>query len=271
MALCLYKFWRSPERGTLPCCKTEIRTGHEIRKMLSRSCLKRSLLLGGKAGCLFGVFFFWAGSLPGQETTNRFEKEIERLEARIFDPPPGPIVFYGSSSFRLWKSLEQDFRSYEVLNCGFGGACITDCVTFASRLVLPLKPSAVVIYAGDNDLALGTSADQAFDSFCQLFHILRDGSDKPFIAFVSVKACPARIRFLANIQRYNALVREFMSQQPRCDFIDLYSDLLGPDKKPVISLFQNDHIHLNTDGYQILRRDIAQFLRDEFPKRLATQ
>jgi lysophospholipase L1-like esterase len=62
-----------------------------------------------------------------------------------------------------------------------------------------------------------------------------------------------------------------MSQQPRCDFIDLYSDLLGPDKKPVISLFQGDLIHLNTNGYQILRRDIAQFLRDDFPKSLATQ
>jgi lysophospholipase L1-like esterase len=245
--------------------------------MLSLGCLKRSLLLGGKAGCFLGIFFFWAGGMLGQETTvaqettNRFENEIERLEAKIFDPPPGPIVFYGSSSFRLWKSLEQDFRSYEVLNCGFGGACLPDCVAFAPRLILPLKPSAVVIYAGDNDLALGISAEQAFDSFCQLFHILRDGSDKPFIAFVSVKACPARIRFLANIQRYNALVREFMSQQPRCDFIDLYSDLLGPDKMPLISLFQADHVHLNTDGYQILRRDIAQFLRDDFPKRLATQ
>ena len=62
-----------------------------------------------------------------------------------------------------------------------------------------------------------------------------------------------------------------MSQQPRCDFIDLYTDLFGPDKKLQISLFQNDQIHLSTDGYQILRRDIAQFLRDEFPKRLATQ
>jgi lysophospholipase L1-like esterase len=260
-----------PNGSLLLCGKTEIRAGREKRKMLTLNWLKRRLLLGGTAGCLFGVFFFCAGSTLGQQTTNRFENEIERLEARIFDPPPGPIVFYGSSSFRLWKSLEQDFRSYEVLNCGFGGACLTDCVAFAPRLVLPLKPSAVVIYAGDNDLALGVSAEQAFDSFCQLFHILRDSSDKPFIAFVSVKACPARIRFLASIQRYNALVREFMSQQPRCDFIDLYSDLLGPDKKPVISLFQNDQIHLNTDGYQILRRDIAQFLRDDFPKSLATQ
>jgi lysophospholipase L1-like esterase len=262
---------RFPAGVSLLCGKTKIRAGREKRKMLSQSWLKRSLLLGGKAGCLFGFFLLWTGSMLGQETTNRFEKEIERLEAKIFDPPPGPIVFYGSSSFRLWKSLEQDFRSYEVLNCGFGGACITDCVAFAPRLILPLKPSAVVIYAGDNDLSLGISAEQAFDSFCQLFHILRDGSDKPFIAFVSVKACPARIRFLANIQRYNALVREFMSEQPRCDFIDLYSDLLGPDKKPLISLFQNDQIHLSSAGYQILRRDIAQFLSDEFPKRLATQ
>jgi lysophospholipase L1-like esterase len=250
---------------------------------LKQSLFRQSLGLGGSVGCLFVLIFLWAGRLVGQQNngrsesqidTSRLESEIERLEAKIFDPPPGPIVFYGSSSFRLWKSLEQDFRSYEVLNCGFGGACLADCVAFAPRLILPLKPSAVVLYAGDNDLALGISAEQAFDSFCQLFHILRDGSDssqKPFIAFVSVKACPARIRFLASIQRYNALVREFMSQQPRCDFIDLYSDLLGPDKKPLISLFQNDQIHLSTDGYQILRRDIAQFLRDDFPKRLATQ
>ena len=127
---------------------------------LKKSLLLRSLLLGGNAWCLFVLIFLSASRLVGQEIkswsesqidTTRFETEIERLEARIFDPPPGPIVFYGSSSFRLWKSLEQDFRSFEVLNCGFGGACLPDCVAFAPRLVLPLKPSAVVIYAGDND------------------------------------------------------------------------------------------------------------------------
>ena len=234
--------------------------------------LKTDCSLAMGAGCLIFAIFFWSNIAFSQEPQpNRFEKEIEKLEANIFDPPPGPIVFYGSSSFRLWKSLEQDFRSYEVLNCGFGGACLPDCVAFASRLVLPLKPSAVVIYAGDNDLALGTPPEQAFDSFCQLFHLLRASSPSPFIAFVSVKVCPARVRFLGNIQRYNQLVRDFLQDQPRCDYIDLYSDLLGPDKKPLVSLFRSDQIHLSADGYQILRRDISQFLRDEFPKQLATQ
>jgi lysophospholipase L1-like esterase len=261
-----------PDFGAQLLGTTPISGEDELPIMFPQSPIVRKLLLAGCAGSFFLLIFFRVNSAVGQIiTTNRFETEIERLEAKIFDPPPGPIVFYGSSSFRLWKSLEQDFKSYEVLNCGFGGACITDCVAFASRLIVPLKPSAIVIYAGDNDLALGISPEQAFDSFCQLFHLLRDDAQKPFIAFVSVKACPARIRFLANIQRYNALVREFLSEQPRCDFIDLYSDLLGPDRKPNISLFQNDQLHLSTAGYQILRRDIAQFLRDEFPKSLATQ
>jgi lysophospholipase L1-like esterase len=229
-------------------------------------------------GTTVAALVFLANNAVGQQNTtpnsgepNRFEREIERLEASIFDPPPGPIVFYGSSSFRLWKSLEQDFRPYEVLNCGFGGACLTDCVAFAPRLILPLKPSAVVIYAGDNDLALGTPPERAFDEFCHLFQTLRSISPTPFVAFVSVKACPARLRFLANIQQFNSLVRDFLHDQPRCDFIDLYSDLLGPDKKPAVSLFRSDQVHLNANGYQILRRDIAQFLRDEFPKRVATQ
>jgi hypothetical protein len=38
-----------------------------------------------------------------------------------------------------------------------------------SRLVLRLKPVAVVIYAGDDDLAQGALPDQAFASFRELY------------------------------------------------------------------------------------------------------
>ena len=86
---------------------------------------------------------------------NPFESEVSSLEAKLLQSPiaSSPIVFYGSSSIRLWKSLQQDFSGYAVLNCGFGGSRLTDCVRYANRLVLPRKPSAIVIYAGDNDLA----------------------------------------------------------------------------------------------------------------------
>src|SRR5215831_19235890 len=42
-----------------------------------------------------------------QASPNPFEPEIKALEARLSDPPLNPIVFYGSSSIRLWKTLQQ--------------------------------------------------------------------------------------------------------------------------------------------------------------------
>ena len=85
----------------------------------------------------------------GPVQANPFESEVTALQARLLLAPvaTSPIVFYGSSSIRLWKSLQQDFSGYAVLNVGFGGSRLTDCVQYANRLVIPRKPAAIVIYA----------------------------------------------------------------------------------------------------------------------------
>ena len=90
----------------------------------------------------------------------RFEQEVTSLENWRIEFSQSPIVFYGSSSIRRWKTLSQDFVGYPVVNCGFGGSRLSDCVRYVSRLVLRLKPVAVVMYAGDNDLAQGALPDK---------------------------------------------------------------------------------------------------------------
>ena len=97
-----------------------------------------------------------------------FEQEVTSLENRRIEFSQRPIIFYGSSSIRLWKTLSQDFIGYPVVNCGFGGSRLSDCLRYVSRVVLRLKPAAVVLYAGDNDLAQGTLPHQAFASFRDL-------------------------------------------------------------------------------------------------------
>jgi lysophospholipase L1-like esterase len=229
---------------------------------LARRFLLSTCLLGFLAPCAN------AQSVPA---TNPFEPEIEALQAKLVDPPPRPIVFYGSSSIRLWSTLSQDLPDYAVLNCGFGGSRLTDCLYFAPRVITPLKPSAVVIYAGDNDLAIGAPPEQVFDSFRQLFFSLRTSSPDMPIAFVSVKPCPARFKYIHNIERFNQLVDDFLGTQSNTDYIDIFSDLLGPDHQPIGSLFRSDQIHLSQAGYQILRRDVSEYLHDEFPKKLTAQ
>lgn len=168
--------------------------------------------------------------------TNPFESEVTSLEARLLQTPvaSSPIVFYGSSSIRLWKSLQQDFSGYAVLNIGFGGSRLADCVHYANSLVLPRKPAAIVIYAGDNDLAVGTPPETVFSSFQKLFGIFRGYSPSVPIAFVSVKPSPARLIFLPNILKFNQLVRDFLKTQPETDYIDVFDDMLGQDHKPVL-------------------------------------
>jgi lysophospholipase L1-like esterase len=205
---------------------------------------------------------------PNPPTANPFESEVTALEGRLSQSPiaSSPIVFYGSSSIRLWKSLQQDFSGYAVLNCGFGGSRLTDCVRYAGRLVLPRKPSAIVIYAGDNDLASGAAPENVFQSFKQLFAIFRTYSPSIPIAFVSVKPSPARMVFLTSILRFNQLVEDFLETQPETEYIDVCSDMLGQDRKPIQSLFVSDQIHLSPAGYQILRKEIGEFLSQDCPR-----
>ncbi len=210
---------------------------------------------------------------PSPVPANPFESEVTSLEAKLSQSPisSSPVVFYGSSSIRLWKSLQQDFSGYAVLNCGFGGSRLTDCVRYANRIVIPRKPSAIVIYAGDNDLAVGTAPERVFKSFQQLFSIFRGYSPSIPIAFVSVKPSPARLMFLDNILKFNRLVEDFLKTQPETEFIDVFSDMLGQDRKPIPALFVNDQIHLSAAGYQILRREIGEFLSQECPKSRAAR
>jgi lysophospholipase L1-like esterase len=206
-----------------------------------------------------------ANNPPG---ANPFETEVTALEAKLSQLPimSGPIVFYGSSSIRLWKSLQQDFSGYAVLNCGFGGSKLTDCVRYANRLVISRKPRAIVIYAGDNDLAAGAAPEKVFESFKQLFAIFRRYSPSIPIAFVSVKPSPARMMFFQNILRFNRLVDDFLKTQPETQYIDVCSGMLGQDNKPIQSLFRSDRVHLSPAGYEILRKEIGEFLSEDCPR-----
>jgi lysophospholipase L1-like esterase len=192
-----------------------------------------------------------------------FEQEVTSLENRRIQFSQRPIIFYGSSSIRRWKTLSEDFIGYPVVNCGFGGSRLSDCLRYVSPLVLRLKPAAVVLYAGDNDLAQGALPDQAFASFRDLYRVLRGYSEQMPIAYISVKPSPARLRYLDNILRFNQMVKAFLQSQPATKYIDIYTAMLGPDRKPNPALFVEDQIHLSGLGYQILRRDVSTFLSSE--------
>ena len=63
--------------------------------------------------------------------------------------------FHRRLKYPWLENLKQDFPGHPVINRGFGGSEIIDSIHFADRIVVPYKPSHVVLYAGDNDMSRG--------------------------------------------------------------------------------------------------------------------
>src|SRR5436190_8670970 len=142
---------------------------------------------------LFTLVFF-AGLSFGQAQTNKWEVEILALEAndRTNPPPKAPVVFVGSSSIRLWKTLAQDFPKHHVLNRGFGGSEISDSVQYADRIVIPYRPRLVVMYAGGNDIHNGKTPETVFHDFQAFVAKVHAAAPSARIAYISIAPNPAR-------------------------------------------------------------------------------
>ena len=103
------------------------------------------------AGFAAGLYYYGSSLYEGSYV--QWEDEVSEIEARYEgEYPQGDIVFYGSSSIRMWETMDKDLAPLEVLNHGFGGSSLNDAIYYADRLVFPFNPKAVVIYSGTNDM-----------------------------------------------------------------------------------------------------------------------
>jgi lysophospholipase L1-like esterase len=182
-----------------------------------------------------------------------WESEIEQYEASdaANAPAPGSIVFVGSSSIRSWNTLGADMAPMLVLNRGFGGAVIAHATHFAERVVLPYEPSAVVLYAGDNDIAFGLSADCAlrdFEAFVEHIHTEAPGT---LIYFISIKPSPSRIQLWPDMERANQLVEARATTRSALHFIDVSEAMFDDQGQPIAELFLEDGLHMTAAGYEL--------------------
>lgn len=192
------------------------------------------------------------GPLPGV-SQNKWEGAIQSFERadRQTPPPAAPIVFTGSSSFTLWTDLAAQFPDKPILNRGFGGCQLSDVLHYADRVILAYRPRQVVLYAGDNDLAVGKSPREVYRLFVALFRQLRRAQPGLPVVFVAIKPSPVRWKFRLEAAETNRLVRRYLRRQRDADFVDVVPVLLDPvTQRPLPGLFKPDSLHLNAAGYQ---------------------
>ena len=191
----------------------------------------------------------------------RFEKSILAFEAadKINPPPQSAILFTGASNIVGWKTLADDFPGLVVINRGFGGSFIADCVYYADRIVIPYKPRIIVLRAGGNEIAAGKPPEEVaadFRAFAERVH-----AKLPDAKIVYWSMTPS-VKRLANWERElkaNELIKAHIAAGKNMAYVDATQSTLGSDGKPRPELF-TDGLHFNAEAYKISARIIRPYL-----------
>jgi lysophospholipase L1-like esterase len=187
-----------------------------------------------------------------------YEEEVKGLERKRLQVSYEPkMIFYGSSSIRLWKDLHQDFRPFKPINLGFGGSTLEACVAFFDRIIGPYNPESIVLYAGDNDLGDGKQPQDVLHYYRQLSaKIKKRYKDIPLI-FISIKPSISRFHIINKIRQTNDMIREeIMFKEDNYHFINIYDAMTDENGRPRPELFEPDGLHLSAEGYSVWKQII---------------
>lgn len=181
-----------------------------------------------------------------------YEEEVTRLERYIqnHDNLSSSVVFYGSSSIRMWDNLSESFTGLPVLNLGFGGSTLAACSWYFERIMQNVSAKALIIYAGDNDLGDNRHPEEVFIYFKQLLTQIHQRFGNIPIGFMSIKPSYNRWHFIEQIKFTNKIIQTDIAKMPsNVTFIDIFYSMLDAKGYPKMEYLLPDGLHISKEGY----------------------
>ncbi len=203
----------------------------------------------------YGVSFSQAESpvrLISGKTPGGFEEEINdflRQDSASF-PPESACLFTGSSTIRKWDGLRTDFHEITLIQRGFGGSTMAALNYYLNYIVLPYKPSTIVVYEGDNDLVSGIDP-ATFVAQCDTFiGKVHRVLPKTMIYFMSIKPSFARKQLLSLQHETNRQLKGLLKKRRKTKYIDITRLMYDKVGKLRQDYFESDSLHVNAACYK---------------------
>jgi lysophospholipase L1-like esterase len=211
---------------------------------------------------LAALFVFSTGYGQKVPDPTRFEESVVQYEQHDQQHPfpEGAVLFVGSSSVRMWKSIDQDLPSVKAINRGFGGSQFSDLLYYLDRLVTCYKPSKIFIYEGDNDIASGKKPKEILNDAKQVRQKIATALPGIPVYFIAAKPSVARWNLRKKYQQLNSLLAVYASNTPATGFVNVWDPALNEDGTVRTDIFLEDNLHMNEKGYAIWTAAIEPFL-----------
>lgn len=165
------------------------------------------------------------------------------------------VVFAGDSLIGGWKvdQLSKAFPNIKASNRGIGGDVSRGLLFRWKEDVLALKPRAIVLLIGTNDLsAHGNPADVEHNIALMIDQARAQNPEVPIVLCTvpprDVADAPLKPGALADLNA--RIVR--LGAEKRVEVVDLFTPLATPEGKPVAEYFGEDRIHITPAGYKVV-------------------
>ena len=176
------------------------------------------------------------------------------------------LWFVGSSSMHKWVTLQAEMQPWETHNRGVDGAKVEYLADRFESDPPTHAPAAIVLYAGENDLAWGGSPASVLTSLRRIIAAKRARYGPLPIFYVSIKPSPTRWRFRPQQAEVNRVMADYAKGSRDLRFVDIVPAMIvnghpGP-------FYQADGIHLSHDGYRRWGSAVNKALQSYLPPQL---
>ncbi|WP_431294316.1 GDSL-type esterase/lipase family protein [Pedobacter sp. P26] len=192
----------------------------------------------------------------------KYQKENERLQSP--KRKEKRIVFLGSSIFEFWKQKDPEYFSRNAyVDRGISGQISPQLLIRFRQDVINLKPKAVIILAGSNDIAGNTghvTIDKIMDNIKSMAELARLHRIKVILCkYLPVYEYPwnKQIKAADIIVDLNEMIETYAKER-NYTILDYWTPLVDERKgqRPELTV---DGVHPNLAGYKIMERvtDVA--------------
>ena len=167
------------------------------------------------------------------------------------------VVFLGDSITEYWNAADPTMFGRDVVERGISGQTSQQMLTRFMQDVVDLKPRAVHLLAGTNDVA-GNAGPNSPEDFKNTMRAMVSLARANHIAVVIGSILPSdkfswqpALKPAPRIAELNAWLRAFAAES-HAEYVDYFGALAGPEHE-LPAKFSNDGVHPNTAGYAVMR------------------
>ncbi len=190
----------------------------------------------------------------------------ELVERDATEPPtPGSILFVGSSTIRMWRTLAEDMAPLPVYNRGFGGARTWEALHFLDDLALKHRPRLLVFFCGSNDtLVHRATAEMTAKNFERFVQQVRGVSPQCRFIYLSITRTPSREPVWPRVDTVNALVADFAARHAHVRYFEMNQLVFDDQGRIQAERFLKDGTHLARQTYRDLVTVLRPVVREEW-------